>query len=69
MAFLLIGFAAVALIDLPPLIRLRSWRGIAVFCVLFLSALTLSVLQVMGIEVPSVMLLLGKLVRAIGLGY
>lgn len=69
MALLLIGFAVIALMDLPPLIRQRSWRGIAAFCLLFLSALTLSVLQTMGVEVPSIMLLLGKLVRAMGLGY
>jgi hypothetical protein len=69
MALILIGFALIALIDLTPLIRRRSWRGLAAFLLLFVPALTLAILQVNGIQVPSVMILLWKALKAIGLSY
>ena len=69
MAFVLIGFAAIAAKDLISLIRQRSKREIAAFLLLFLPALALAVLEAAGIQVPSLMLLLGSAVRALGLGY
>lgn len=69
MAVVLIGFAAIALKDLIPLVRQRSKRGILAFLLLFLPALALSVLQAAGIEVPSFMALLGSAVKAMGLSY
>lgn len=69
MVFLLIALAIVAGIDLIPLIRQRSKRGILAFLLLFLPALTLGILQAGGVEVPSVMLGLGKVVRSLGLNY
>lgn len=66
---LLIGFALIALIDLVPLLRRRSWRAAAAFLFLFAAALTLSVLLVNGVKVPSVLILLGDAVRALGISY
>lgn len=69
MVLMLLGFAAIALTDLIPLIRQRSARGIAAFLLMFLTALTLATLQLVGVEVPSVMLLLGNAAKAMGLSY
>ena len=69
MTLMLIGFALIALIDLTPIVRRRSLRDGAVFLVLFASALTLGVLEVRGAEVPSMLLLLGNMLKALGLSY
>ncbi len=69
MALILAGFALIALIDLRPLIRRRSGRAVVAFFLLFIPALTLSVLRACKIEVPSVMLLMGDALRALGLSY
>lgn len=69
MALLLVSFALIALKDLIPLVRQRSKRGIAAFLLLFLPALALSILQAVGIEVPSALALLGSAVKAMGLSY
>jgi len=69
MAFVLIGFALIALIDLIPLIRQRKKRAIAAFVGLFVLALTLSVLQVLNIEVFSTLGACGDFLKRIGLAY
>lgn len=69
MTMILIGFLLIALIDFLPILKRRQKRSAAAFLVLFLPALTLAVLQIMKIEVPSIMLLLGKVIRALELNY
>jgi Mg/Co/Ni transporter MgtE len=69
MALVLAGFTLVALIDLIPMIRRRSGRAAAAFFVLFVPALALAVLQSIKIEVPSIMTLLGTLLKALGISY
>lgn len=69
MLLVLTGFVIIILADLIPLIRRRSGRGIAAFFLLFLPALTLAVLQAKGIEVPSIMLVLDNIAKALGLSY
>lgn len=69
MVLVLAGFALIALIDLIPLIRRRSGRGAAAFIILFVPALTLAVLLVNGVEVPSMLLLLQDMLKALGLSY
>lgn len=69
MALILIGFALIALIDLPPIVRKRSGRGAAAFLLLFITALTISVLQASSIEVPSILHLIGSAFKAVGLSY
>lgn len=69
MGVLLICLCLFSLADLFPLVRRRSWRAVVVFSLLFLSALTLSVLYQLNIEVPSAMKLVGDLVKALHLSY
>jgi hypothetical protein len=69
MAWMLLGFALIILIDLKPLIRARKGRAIAAFLVMFAVALTLAILQALNIEVPSTMYAWGNFVRWLGLGY
>jgi membrane-associated PAP2 superfamily phosphatase len=63
------GFALIALMDLSPLIRRRKWRAVAAFACVFAAALTLAVLAVLHIEVPSAMRAWGDLVKWLGMGY
>jgi hypothetical protein len=42
---------------------------VAAFVVIFIIALTLAILQVYNIEVPSIMYAWGNLIRWLGLGY
>jgi len=44
-------------------------RATAAFVIVFVAALTLAVLSVLNIEVPSVMYAWGDLIRGLGLGY
>ncbi len=69
MILILFGFALIVLIDLTPIIRRRSGRAAVAFLLLFAAALVLSVLQANSVEVPSVMLLLGDALKALGLSY
>ncbi len=69
MGWILTGFALVALIDLPPLLRRRDKRAVAAFLFLFGAALALSILQRLGVEIPSMMLLFDRMYKSIGLAY
>ncbi|HWQ74206.1 MAG TPA: hypothetical protein VN441_02710 [Syntrophomonas sp.] len=69
MGLILAGFALIALIDLVPIIRKRSWRGALTFLLFFIPALTLAVLREIRIEVPSVLILLGEALKALGISY
>lgn len=48
-------FAVIGIGELPTLIQKRMWRELVVFSVLFVFALTVSVLYALGVEVPSPM--------------
>ncbi len=69
MALALLGFMLIALVDLIPILRKRSWVTLFVFLLFFLSAIALRVLQEMRINVPSVFLFLGGILKAIGISY
>ena len=69
MALILAGFVIIALIDLIPLIRQHAKNGIAAFSIVFITALTLAILQISKVEVPSVLLLLDGALRALGISY
>lgn len=69
MGWILTGFALVALIDLPPLLRRRDKRAVAAFLILFGAALTLSILQNRGVEIPSIMMFFDRICKSIGLAY
>lgn len=69
MIALILGFGFVAAAELPRIIRHRSWREAAAFLTLFLPALALGLLEALGLKPPSAMLLLGRLLEAVGLYY
>ncbi len=48
-----IGFAAIAAINLPGMIKKKLWRELAVYSLFFLAVFTLAVLMALGIKVPS----------------
>lgn len=63
------GFALIGLLDLLPLIRRKKWRAVAAFICLFVIGLTLEILAVLHIKVPSVMYGWEGLIRWLGMGY
>ncbi len=69
MGTVLISFALIILIDLVPIIRKRSWRDILAFLLLLLPALTLAVLRESRIQVPSLLIVLGDMLKAWGISY
>jgi hypothetical protein len=69
MVLILTGFTLIALIDLIPLIRRHAKREIAAFSIVFITALTLAILQINKVEVPSVLILLGDALKALGISY
>lgn len=52
---ILAAFVLTALIDLRPLVKKRKWRAVAAFACFFAVALTLALLPMFDIKVPSVM--------------
>ena len=69
MALILIGFALIVLVDFIPILRRRSGRTAAAFLVFFVPALTLALLQLNGVNVPSTVIVLWKAMKAIGVSY
>ncbi len=63
------GFALIVLMDFLPLVRWRKWRAAAAFACVFAVALTLEVLTVLNIEIPSMMHAWEVLIKWLGLGY
>ncbi len=51
--FLIIVFAIIALINVPPLIREKQWRELTVYSGFFALAVTLSMLLALGVDIPS----------------
>jgi predicted MFS family arabinose efflux permease len=47
------GFAGIAALDLPGMIKNRLWRDLAIYLVIFVLVLTLAALMALGVEVPS----------------
>jgi len=52
-ALTILIFVIIAAIDVPPLIKNKQKRELIVFCVLFVFAFTIAILQSMDIKVPS----------------
>lgn len=50
---LLILFAIIAYANIPPLVKKKQWWDLKVYCAFFIVALTLSVLLMMGVSIPS----------------
>lgn len=52
---LIMFFIGVVFIEVPELIRKKYWRELTVFSLLLLLAFILSLLQTMGVKIPSPM--------------
>ena len=50
---LIIGFAGIALLDAPKLIRNKNWKEFIVFSKFFVFAFTIAFLQTLGVNIPS----------------
>jgi hypothetical protein len=59
---LLIGFAFVAIWELPALVRNRWWREIILFMVLWSAGFMLSVMISLGITLPPISTIINKAV-------
>ncbi len=69
MPVLLLVFALLALIDLGPLIRKKSYRAVAGFFALFTPALILAILLRSKTEVPSLLQAVDSVFKALGISY
>ncbi len=69
MLLVLLGFVALAIIDLFPLIKYRAKKEINAFLVLFFIALILGILGAANLEMPTLMQLLSDFFEKIGIGY
>ncbi|NLG25121.1 MAG: hypothetical protein GX558_07170 [Clostridiales bacterium] len=69
MMLVVVCFALIAAIDLPPLIRQKSWREMAVMAALWCVGAALAVLLARGVVLPSVLMWLDDLFRAMGISY
>ncbi len=63
------GFALIAFLDFRPLVQRKKWRAAAAFACVFSIALTLEVLTILNIEIPSAMSAWESFIRWLGLGY
>ncbi len=69
MVAILIIFSLIALIDLRPLIRQKSWRDVAAFGIVFGLALVVTVLNELKVPIPSTILTADKWMKQIGIHY
>lgn len=69
MVLILVCFALILLFDMFPTIRQHSWRSTFTFFFFFISSLTLAILLQLNVEVPSVMLFLGDVLKSINFSY
>ena len=69
MFFTVLGFVLIAIVDLFPLLRKKKTKDVATWLVLFVLAFSVSVLLLLKVPVPSLMVLIGDGLKAIGLSY
>jgi len=61
-ALLLIGFAILALLQVPSLVRKRWWKELICFAVLWLMGLIFSVMLSRGINLPPISTIINKFI-------
>jgi len=64
-ALLLLGFAGIALIQIPSLVHKQWWWELIVFTIFWLSGLILSVLLSLGVKLPPVTTIIGNYISKI----
>lgn len=69
MIFLIFIFLAILGIDLPPLIRNRNRREIVIYSLVYLFALVLCFLYASGVRIPSLVMVLGDMMKSVGISY
>lgn len=69
MGWIITVFVIILLMDLEPMLRKGSAKGLVVFLLIYLPALTLMILWQLKIPVPSVLLILGSAMKSVGLNY
>ena len=62
---ILLVFAGMAFVDLPDIVRNRSWREMTVYLLIFIAALVPAILIASGVRIPSALDALGNLFEAI----
>lgn len=53
MILLIVAFAALALIQIPRLVRKKCWRELFFFCLFFVFSFAVSLLQAAEVKLPS----------------
>jgi hypothetical protein len=67
---MIIVFIILAFFEIPSLISKKYWRELSVFSCLFLIAFILTIVQIMGVKIPSPMKGIQYIITDIlGLGY
>lgn len=64
-ALVLLGFGVVALIQIPGLVKKQWRRELTVFIILWLGGLILSLLLVLGVNLPKVTTIIGNVILKI----
>lgn len=64
-ALVVLGFVGFGYLQISGLAKKQWWRELAVFLVLWLSGFILSSLLTLGIEIPPVTTLIGKLLMSL----
>jgi predicted cobalt transporter CbtA len=65
MAIVIIGFALIALFDLPYIIRQKQKRILIIYSVVFIAVLSLAVMLGLGVKLPSSMLVIGDFMKKV----
>ncbi len=70
MIFFILAFIAIALIDLPPLIKRKQRREIIVFCCFYVVTLIIIAMQLSGVNFPSPLMAVSNYMKqTLGLTY
>lgn len=69
MFFVILVFLIILAADLPALLRNKNKRDLMIYCTLFILIGTLAVVRSLGIQVPSILMLMGEAMTRIGWTY
>ena len=69
MVLMLAAFAVIALFDIVPVVKQRAWRDVAAVSWVYVAALAISILLVLHVQIPSLMELIGDVLKSIGLSW
>lgn len=64
-----LAFALIASLQMPKLIKQKSWKELAAFCIFLGIAFVLNILLVTGVKIPNPMMGIKNILDAIKLHY